>query len=350
MARPKKVHRFQVVKYCVTENFISWRVTGRMPDGTRVRQNFKEKTDALQRLADLELETEGKPDPRRSAKTLLSPEQLSDAEAAVHQLNNRSLSQAIAHYLNLRARASGKGADLDQAIAFFESRYRPETKEITILNAKEEFLKTRHGISDATRSNYDIGLGLLLKKEPKKFVHAFTVSDLETFLKKYSNIRSQRSFRVIFSVFFHWAVRHHYCLENPCERFDKLPKDMSQIVALSLADSKRMLYAAICIQDGAAAAPVAIGLFAGLRPSEIADLKPEDIGEKVIRVSGGKLRRKLKRTVPIPPVLAAWLKKYPFAGLPSGWGYKMKTLKKATKAKKWVNDIVRHTSISYQAI
>ncbi len=80
------------------------------------------------------------------------------------------------------------------------------------------------------------------------------------------------------------------------------------------------------IQDSAAAASVAIGLFAGLRPSEIKDLKPEDIGSDKIRVSGGKLRRKLKRTVPIPPVLAAWLKKYPFNGLPAGWAYKMKAL------------------------
>jgi len=35
-------------------------------------------------------------------------------------------------------------------MAFFESRFRSETKEITLLNAKEEFLATRHGISDAT--------------------------------------------------------------------------------------------------------------------------------------------------------------------------------------------------------
>ena len=60
------------------------------------------------------------------------------------------------------------------------------------------------------------------------------------------------------------------------------------------------------------------------------------------------MRRKLKRTVPIPPVLAAWLKKYPFKGLPTGWDYKMKELKKATKAKKWVQDIIRHTSLSFQ--
>jgi integrase len=124
---------------------------------------------------------------------------------------------------------------------------------------------------------------------------------------------------------------------------------MSQIAALSLEEVKRLLYAAMFLQNGVAAASVAIGIFGGLRPSEICDLKTSDIGENVIRVSGGKLRRKLKRTVPIPSVLAAWLKLYPFTGLPTGWDYKMKALKKLTKAKKWVQDIIRHTSISYQA-
>jgi integrase len=124
---------------------------------------------------------------------------------------------------------------------------------------------------------------------------------------------------------------------------------MSQIVALSLEEVKRLLYAAMLLQNGSAVASVAIGILGGLRPSEIHDLKPADIGENVIRVSGGKLRRKLKRTVPIPPVLASWLKKHPFTGLPSGWDYKMKALKKVTKAKKWVQDVIRHTSISFQA-
>jgi integrase len=150
------------------------------------------------------------------------------------------------------------------------------------------------------------------------------------------------------ATFFRWAVRHHHCMENPCDRLDKLQRDMSQIAALSLDESKRMLYAAILMENKATAACVAIGLFAGLRPSEINDLKTEDILKDKIRVSGGKLRRKLKRSTPIPPVLAAWLDEFPFTGLPSGWSSKLKRLKQATKANTWVQDIIRHTSITFQ--
>ena len=348
MARPKKIHLFKIQSFCNATGSQSWRVTGTKIDGTRVRQNFQEKSEGLQCIADLELELEGKTDERRTLKTRLSPEQLTDAESAIQQLGEGSLSQVVVDYLRLRSRANEKGGDLDQVISFFEARYRPETKEITILNAKEEFLNTRHGISAATRANYDIGLSLLLKPNPNELVHSFTIGDLENVLKKYTNTRSQRSFRVIFSGFFNWAVRHHYCLENPCKRFDKLPRDMSQIATLSLDESKRLLYAAMIHQGGVAAAAIAIGLFAGLRPSEIRDLAQEDILKEKIRVSGGKLRRTLKRSVPIPPVLAEWLKEFPFEGIPRGWDGKMKTLKKATKAQKWVQDIIRHTSITLQ--
>lgn len=148
--------------------------------------------------------------------------------------------------------------------------------------------------------------------------------------------------------FFIWCVRHHYCLENPCDRLNRLPTDMSQSAALSSEECKRLLYATLLLQDEATAACVAIGMFAGLRPSEIEDLKQEDILKDMIRVTGGKLRRQLKRSVPIPPVLTEWLNEFPFRRIPKGWERKIRKLKDATKAKIWVQDIIRHTSITFQ--
>lgn len=348
MARPKKVQRFKIISFKNAAGSKSWRVAGTMPDGARVRQNFADKTDALRKLGDLELELEGMPEPRQALRTLFTPEELADAEAAAQQVRGLSLSKIVAHYLNLQGRARDKGVDLDQAITFFETRYRKESKAITILNATNEFLDTRQGIAESTRENYEIGLKLLQKPDPNRYVHDFTIGDLETILKKYKKVASQRTFRTLFSSFFAWAVRHHYCLENPCKRFDKLPKDMSQIAALTLEEANRLLVAASQFKNGEAAAVVAIGLFSGLRPSEIRDLKAEDILKEKIRVTGGKLRRQLKRSVPIHPVLAAWLEKYPFKGLPDGWDSKLKVLKKVTKAKRWVPDIIRHTSITFQ--
>lgn len=348
MARPKKIQHFTLKPFLNAAGTQSWRVAGTKADGTRVRQNFSVKSEAVQTHADLEADIQGHVVTSRVQRTRLSADQLADAEAGLQNAGERKIADMIAHYLYLEMRAKSKGLNLDAALSFVESHFRAETQAVSILNAINEFVATRAGGSPATKTHYDATLRTLLKPDPNKFVHAFSVSDIEKILSRFTNLNSKRTYRRVFSVFFNWAVRHHYCLEDPCKRLDKMPKDMSQIAALSFEESMRLLYAAMCVQDGASAAVIALGLFAGLRPSEIKDLKPEDIGEKVIRISGGKLRRKLKRTAPIPPVLAAWLKKYPFAGLPAGWGYKIKALKKATKAKKWVQDIIRHTSITFQ--
>ncbi|MCU0749475.1 MAG: hypothetical protein MUF13_08020 [Akkermansiaceae bacterium] len=262
--------------------------------------------------------------------------------------DGRDVADIVTHYLALESRARSKDIGLNAALSFVESHYRSEIQAVSVLNAYNEFLEGGAAWTPKTKEHYESSLKLLLKPDPNKQVHDFTLSDIEKILKRYKNLNSQRTYRRAFKTFFIWCVLHHYCLENPCDRLHKLPTDMSQIAVLSPDECKRLLYAAMQLQDGAAAACVAIGMFAGLRPSEIRDLTPADILKDKIRVSGGKLRRKLNRSTPIPPVLAEWLKQFPFAGLPPGWDGKMKRLKKATKAKKWVQDIIRHTSITFQ--
>lgn len=349
MARPKKAQRFTVQPFRNTAGTKSWRVSGTKANGERVRKNFTEKAAAFQALADLETEMDGHTTGTQFQRTRLSNEEIATAESAVLSAPGRNIAAIVTHYLALEVRAQEKGIDLNASLAFVESHYRSEIKTISVLNAQLEFLKNRSVGSEKTQEHYESSLKLLLKADPNKHVHRFTVSDIEKLLAGYKNLNSKRTYRRVFNTFFNWCVRHHYCMENPCSRLDKLPKDTSQIAALSLDEAKRLLRAAMEYQDGAAAAVVAIGLFAGLRPSEIRDLKPQDILMERIRVSGGKMRRVLKRSVPIPPALAQWLKEYPFIGLPKGWDAKIKTLKNATKAKKWVQDIIRHTSITFQA-
>ncbi len=160
-------------------------------------------------------------------------------------------------------------------------------------------------LSPKTLRAYKGSTGLLLSPDPNKSLQRFTVADIEAILTRYGNINTKKTHRRLFSVFFGWAVRHHYCLEDPCKRLDRLPKAITHISILSPAEVGRLLTAAIRYQDGTAVAGIAIALFAGLRPSELADLTSGDVNVERIRVSGGKMRRKIKRTVPIPPNLAA---------------------------------------------
>ena len=73
MARPKKQQRLKLTTFTNNSGNESWRVAGYMPDGKRIRQNFKDKADALRNLADLHLEIEKSPEPRKPQRTVLTP-------------------------------------------------------------------------------------------------------------------------------------------------------------------------------------------------------------------------------------------------------------------------------------
>ncbi|MGE9294746.1 MAG: tyrosine-type recombinase/integrase [Puniceicoccales bacterium] len=349
MARPKKEQRFSIVQVENRSNTNSYRVQGYKPNGERVRKNFKYRADAVEYLAALEAEFSGREIQYSLMRTTMSEAQLRDAEQALKYAGNKSLTELVLRLTDLGNSLYDKpGISLEQAVTFAQSHYRTEIEEITIHAARDLFLGTRTAITTNTLEHYRNVTKPLIDSNPNHKVHEISVRDLNRLLSKYTNANSRRTFQAGFGIFFNWAMRNHYCLENPCERLDKPPALRTQIEVLRLGSVKRLMKAASVLHEGAMASSVAILLFAGLRPSELSELEPQEIRKDVIRVKGGKLRREINRSVPIPPVLGAWLKNFPYQGQPKGWRYKFRKLKEASGAENWVNDILRHTSISYQ--
>jgi len=202
-------------------------LSGTKGDGARVRQNFSVKAEAIQALADLEAEIAGHVETPRIQRTRLSHGEVADAEAAVRNASGRRLSEIVSHYLHLESRAKSKGIHLDEALSFVEAHYRSETQAISVFAAYTEFADGRTSNASKTKEHYESSLRLLLKEDPNRLLHTFTVSEIEKILKRYTNVNSKRTYRRAFSTFFNWAVRHHYCLEDPCKRMDKLPTDLT---------------------------------------------------------------------------------------------------------------------------
>jgi integrase len=349
MARVKKENeRFQI-KSVRNKKSTTFLVTGYKKDTTRIREKFKIKDDAIEYRVMLQKEEQAGEHDYNLERTTLSAEQLRDAESAVKLARDHSLSRLVSHYLTLEKRIDHKhGLSLDAAISFTESHYRHEIEELSIMMARKRFLDTQRGIEQSTHNHYTNMTKLLIKDDPNKPVHRFSVTEIQRLLSPYKNANTHMTYRRGLSIFFNWSVRMHHCLENPCLRLGKAPRVTTDIAILSLEETERLLKAATLLHNGVMVASVAILVFAGLRPSELQELEPKNIKSDRIRVTGGKLRRKLKRSVPMCPVLQEWLKAYPFKGRPDAWVYKMRKLKTATKATLWVSDILRHTSISFQ--
>ncbi|QYY35405.1 hypothetical protein [Ruficoccus sp. ZRK36] len=349
MVRPNKKERFKIEDFRNASGNISYRVAGYRPDGERIRKNFRYKADAIEFRARMERECEEGKFDRHLTRTKLTPEQIADAETALSHNPNRTLTEQVLELQALNERIT-KVSDvgLENAVAFFERHYRPEISSIGIYQSAEKFLASRVGRSPQTINYYRKCLQLLYQGDPNKTVHAFTTRNISTILSAYEHIGSQRSYRRGLNAFFNWAVRAKYCLENPCDHLEALPRQKRNVVILQLEEVRQLLRAAQSYREGELAASVAIMLFAGLRPSELADLKVSDIRTGNLIIYGGKMEGKIKRRVTIVPALEAWLEQFPFTGIPKNWYKKMGTLKDAVQPQEWVSDILRHTSISYQ--
>jgi hypothetical protein len=91
--------RFNIVEFKNPSGGIVFRVTGRMPSGRQVRQNFKTYAEALGRKGELEVEALDVPVLVSSKRTRLNDEQLAQAEAAIQKLGGKSILTAVDFFL-----------------------------------------------------------------------------------------------------------------------------------------------------------------------------------------------------------------------------------------------------------
>lgn len=149
-------------------------------------------------------------------------------------------------------------------------------------------------------------------------------------------------------VFCTWLTQQRYLASNPAEDIPTPQTDASAKETLSNHDAAALMAEADDWMDGVFAPYFAIALFAGLRPTEIAGLKPDHVvlrgREPFIRVIGGK-RRRTQRIVPISDNLKAWLTKHarhPFLPVRFQYGWRW-VRERAGVRKRWSGDICRHT-------
>lgn len=351
MGVKKSLERFSIREKKNPGGTKAWQVTGTNSKGERIREQFKTKAEAQDRKHELEQSEEGIQSRTRMTMTTLSETELQDAEAAVELASGRSPLKLIQKYLDFERRALAKDTDYNTAVSFFETHYTPELVELNLHIAVERFLASREDRREKTKASYGTATNLLVRAysdSPNTLVHQVTLQKLDQKLTAYKNSNTKRTYKRGWHTFFEWCLKRRHVLENPVKRMDNIESDQTQISILSIDEIKRLLTAAMLWKDGRFAPVIAIGIFAGLRPSEIEDLKPSDIKKDNILVTGGKLRRNHKRKAPIHPPLDKWLKAFPFVRYPAGAKKQLKVLKGAAQADNWVQDIIRHTSITFQ--
>lgn len=347
--------RFKIEKYINPAGSEAFRVSGYKSTGKRVRKNFQSQGDAIEFQNSLELEAANSKTSVNLRRTVLSDSQLGDAEVALRALLSsefgpRTLSAAVQELLSAKDRIARLNVGWHNALKFLEENYKEGIRNISVMAAATEYLKSCQNKASATIAYYKRCCKKLVEYDPNRMVNSFSKQDILNILGDFQHVGNKRAYKRGFSAFFGWAQNQNYCSENPCASIVLRSSNSTAVRILSLKEVKSLLNVSRQMFNGEMVASIAILLFAGLRPSELYALKVSDLDlkDKFIVVAGGKMRSKGRRRTPISANLHKWLQKYPFNGIPQGWDYRRNRIFSLAEIENPVPDVLRHTSISYQ--
>lgn len=334
----KARERFQLSEFINPSGEVAWRVSGTLPDGTRVRENFRLKAEAVGRRQELEIAGHNiKTDlAARLKPTRLTDAQVRECEAALAALTKAGRSSVL------------------EAVRFYLDNWREPVTRIAVGDALARFLeeKAKANLRPQSLDN------LRIKTRPLLVLHGHqTVDELQPdALRALIHVpsrgpKSRDNYRRALSSFFGWAQRQGYCADNPCAKIDPIKADRHEPDLLTVSQCAALLTAATEFKEGRLLPYVVLGLFAGLRPTELARLtwNRVDLDAGTITVDASMAKMRARRIVSLSANAVALLRPLALRRLPilgPNWRRDFDAVKEAAGITTWPQDVMRHTAIS----
>lgn len=202
-------------------------------------------------------------------------------------------------------------ATLTQAVEFFIRNVpRPESAK-SIEELKEEFLKSRKAMNCRPRTvmQYESYLRVICTDFGKVDVTRLLRQDIEDWLEESEwSPRTRKNYLVTLTTILNFAVGKGYRKDNPVANIDRPLLDDRPVGILTVEQVRGLLRLAKEFYLEMLPA-LAIGLFAGLRRSEIFALDWSEIDHehRTIEVKGFKAKTRQRRLVSVADNLLAWL-------------------------------------------
>ena len=188
-------------------------------------------------------------------------------------------------------------------------------------------------------------------------VASVTSADIETWLRgNCAKASSRATYQQRIATLFAWCVRAGHCTNNPCDRLGRVSLEQRAPVILSPAQVDAALAWVAGHSDFRAY--LVLGLFAGIRPDELARLKWEavDLARGLVTIDAATSKVRRRRIVPLAPRARALMSPKSDSGTcPTGpvWPGSAMTLRRRRRALAealgipWSADLLRHTCASY---
>lgn len=226
--------------------------------------------------------------------------------AAAFSLTPSQISEAAACFRRLEGLGS-----LNTAVSYFLKHANPAGGKRTLAEVATEFLKSREamGVRSRTLTQYESYLRTIGERFGPQSINEVRRGEIEDWLSESDwSKRTRNNYVSTLSTLFLFARDRDYCAENPAEKVPRAILDDTPPGILTMKEAAALLDIAR-EKDSEMLAYVAIGLFAGLRRSELCALEWSEIDRnaRTIEVKGAKAKTRQRRIVSISDALLAWL-------------------------------------------
>lgn len=231
--------------------------------------------------------------------------QQEETGASTYQLASRQLAEAADAFKRLN------GAPLTEAVTYYLSHAKPAGGVRTFKEIAEEFLRSRKamGVRPRTYVQYESYLRVLGEEFDDEPISQITRSDLEDFFTESEwSPRTRLNYMVTLSTIFGFAQDRDYCPSNPAAKIERPLLEDRPVGILRVKEAVALLKAAL-EHERAMVPAIAIGLFAGIRRSELValDWSEVNLAQGMIEVRGTKAKTRQRRIVHVCAALKKWL-------------------------------------------
>jgi integrase len=247
------------------------------------------------------------------------------------------------------------GATLSEAVRFYVKHAAPRGGKKLIKDAVAELLDVKR--KAGKRDSYIDTLGFVLNAFAREFegnyLHEIGRKEIEEWLdSNFKNLATRRNRIRDVSILYSFAVKRGYCAANPLDAIERPIVTPKRPEIFKVQEAKALLTAAHDYPALGMLGFVSIGLFAGLRTSELKQLKWEDVSLEhgVIDVSAEIAKQRQQRNVEINSTLRAWLELCAESTgpvVPDHFRDKRSALIEFSKLTRWPKNGLRHSFGSY---
>ena len=246
-------------------------------------------------------------------------------------------------------------ATLTEAVQFFLKHARPSGGHRSIQQLVPEFIAAKRaaGRRETYLSIQGVVLGGFAKSFGETKAHEIDRPTIENWLSaKPWTLRTRRNVQRDLRNLFNFAVQRGYCAVNPAGKLEKITLDETAPGIVTVTQAADLLTAAETYNEGLMLPYVALGLFAGLRTSELKSLDwtEIDLADKTVEIKAEKAKTRARGIVELSENLVEWLKPYAKrAGkiAPKSPDYHFGEVRKLAGIKKWPKNAMRHSAASY---